>query len=213
MTTLTYAGLKTQLGQYTRDDDPNSTPLLDTVIYESEELLSELMATLKQLQQSAPINLVVGQPDVTIPSTFRSSEHWTLTDGTRTHVIKQRTPQFIEQIYPFTTRTSRPDYYAIWNATTFRLAPTPDDTYPTILNFLAKWQHLSSTQTTTDLSTCFPELLRMACLSHWEIMRRRPEQRGDYEARFKTLLSAAGIADTAQRRDALAAHMMGVPAA
>lgn len=213
MTTLTYAGLKTQLGQYTRDDDPNSTPLLDTVIYESEELLSELMATLKQLQQSSTIVLVVGQPDVAMPSTLRSVEHWTLLDGTRNYVIARRPPQFIEQIYPFTSRTGRPAYYAIWNTTNFRLAPTPDDTYPTVINFIAKWQHLSSTQTTTDLSTCFPELLRMACLSHWEIMRRRPEQRADYEARFKTLISAAGIADTAQRRDALAAHMMGVPAA
>lgn len=211
---ITYTDLKAQLLQFTRDDDPvNSVPLHDTIIAESEDFLSSVMSTVRQLRQSATITLVATQPYVPLPANFRSVEHWTLTvPGNRTHVLQARPAQFIELIYPFLSQTSRPAYYAIWNQSNFRVAPVPDINYSTVLNYLAKWQHLGPTQATTDLSTDFPELLRIACLSHFEVMRRFPEQRADYDERLKTLLTAAGVVDTAQRRDAMGAHMGGASA-
>ena len=57
-----------------------------------------------------------------------------------------------------------PKYYSNWDETRIVVAPTPDQTYTIQLNYILKPTGLSSTNSTSYLSTEFPNGLLYACL-------------------------------------------------
>jgi len=57
-----------------------------------------------------------------------------------------------------------PRYYSYWDENTIVVAPTPDINYNMQINYILKPEGLSSSNTTTYLSTEFPNGLLYACL-------------------------------------------------
>ena len=77
--------------------------------------------------------------------------------------LQYRDTSFMSEYSP-TTATGVPKYYGMWDESTIVLAPAPDATYEIQLNYILKPTGLSSTNTTTYLSTEFPNGLLYACL-------------------------------------------------
>ena len=77
--------------------------------------------------------------------------------------LQFRDTSFMSEFNP-TARTGVPKYYSNWDETRIVVAPTPDQTYTIQLNYILKPTGLSSTNTTTYLSTEFPNGLLYACL-------------------------------------------------
>ena len=71
---------------------------------------------------------------------------------------------FMSEFNP-TGATGVPKYYSWWDQDTIVMAPTPDATYTIQLNYVLKDPGLSATNTTTYLSTYFPNGLLYACLA------------------------------------------------
>ena len=77
--------------------------------------------------------------------------------------LQFRDTSFMSEFNP-TATTGVPKYYSNWDETKIVVAPTPDQTYIIQLNYILKPTGLSSTNTTTYLSTEFPNGLLYACL-------------------------------------------------
>jgi len=77
--------------------------------------------------------------------------------------LQFRDTSFMSEFNP-TATTGVPKYYSNWDETRIVVAPTPDQTYTVQLNYILKPTGLSSTNTTTYLSTEFPNGLLYACL-------------------------------------------------
>tara|TARA_R100001163_G_scaffold2998_1_gene4554 strand:- start:6 stop:665 length:660 start_codon:yes stop_codon:yes gene_type:complete len=77
--------------------------------------------------------------------------------------LQFRDTSFMSEFNP-TATTGVPKYYSNWDETRIVVAPTPDQTYTIQLNYILKPTGLSSTNTTTYLSTEFPNGLLYACL-------------------------------------------------
>ena len=77
--------------------------------------------------------------------------------------LQFRDTSFMSEFNP-TATTGVPKYYSNWDETKIVVAPTPDQTYTIQLNYILKPTGLSSTNTTSYLSTEFPNGLLYACL-------------------------------------------------
>ena len=77
--------------------------------------------------------------------------------------LQFRDTSFMSEFNP-TATTGVPKYYSNWDETRIVVAPTPNATYTIQLNYILKPTGLSSTNTTTYLSTEFPNGLLYACL-------------------------------------------------
>jgi hypothetical protein len=78
--------------------------------------------------------------------------------------LQFRDTSFMSEFNP-TGATGVPKYYSWWDEDTIVMAPTPDATYTIQLNYVLKDPGLSATNTTTYLSTYFPNGLLYACLA------------------------------------------------
>jgi hypothetical protein len=78
--------------------------------------------------------------------------------------LEYRDVSFMSEYNP-TGATGVPKYYSLWDQDTIVVAPTPDATYEIQLNYILKDPGLSATNTTTYLSTNFPNGLLYACLA------------------------------------------------
>ena len=78
--------------------------------------------------------------------------------------LQFRDTSFMSEFNP-TGATGVPKYYSWWDQDTIVMAPTPDATYTIQLNYVLKDPGLSATNTTTYLSTYFPNGLLYACLA------------------------------------------------
>ena len=78
--------------------------------------------------------------------------------------LQFRDTSFMSEFNP-TGATGVPKYYSMWDEEKIVVAPTPDATYEIQLNYILKDPGLSATNTTTYLSTNFPNGLLYACLA------------------------------------------------
>ena len=78
--------------------------------------------------------------------------------------LQFRDTSFMSEFNP-TGATGVPKYYSMWDENTIVMAPTPNATYTIQLNYILKDPGLSATNTTTYLSTYFPNGLLYACLA------------------------------------------------
>ena len=77
--------------------------------------------------------------------------------------LEYRDTSFMSEFNPAGS-TGVPKYYGMWDKNTIVFAPTPNATYTIQLNYILKDPGLSSSNTTTYISTNFPNGLLYACL-------------------------------------------------
>ena len=98
---------------------------------------------------------------------------------------------FIKEFATDTTTRGKPRYYAIFDQSSFEVAPVPDTSYTMELHYLAKPQSLTAASSgTTYLSTDAPDTLLYGCLLEGAVfLKLDPQDIGLYEARFKESLA------------------------
>ena len=168
---MTYAELKQKIIDYT---EVSSNVFTDTIlngfINDAEfRILREVDSDNNRRYVSA--NLVASTRFIDTPTDLliiRSAQivDSELADGNTNQnrdFLQFRDTSFMSEFNP-TATTGVPKYYSNWDETRIVVAPTPDQTYTIQLNYILKPTGLSSTNTTTYLSTEFPNGLLYACL-------------------------------------------------
>jgi len=168
---MTYAELKQKIIDYT---EVSSNVFTDTIlngfINDAEfRILREVDSD--NNRRYATANLIASTRFIDVPTDLlivRSAQivDSDLADGSTDQnrdFLQFRDTSFMSEFNP-TATTGVPKYYSNWDETRIVVAPTPDQTYTIQLNYILKPTGLSSTNTTTYLSTEFPNGLLYACL-------------------------------------------------
>jgi hypothetical protein len=94
-----------------------------------------------------------------------------------------------------------PKYYGYWDENTIIIAPTPDQNYNMQINYILKPAGLSSSNTTTYLSTEFPNGLLYACLVEaFGFLKGPADMIQYYEGKYQQALQGFTIEQMGRRR-------------
>jgi hypothetical protein len=167
---MTYAELLQKIRDYT---EVSSNVLTDSIlngIIENVEFKILRDVDSDNNRRYATANVLTSTRFIDTPTnalTIRSAQIVN-SDGTASpdnrEFLQFRDTSFMSEFNP-TGATGVPKYYSWWDEDTIVMAPTPDATYTIQLNYILKDPGLSSTNTTTYLSTYFPNGLLYACLA------------------------------------------------
>jgi hypothetical protein len=167
---MTYAELVQKIRDYTEvSSNVLTATIVDGIINDAEfRILREVDSD--NNRRYATANVLTSTRFIDTPTnalTIRSAQIVD-SDGTASpdnrKFLQFRDTSFMSEFNP-TGATGVPKYYSWWDEDTIVMAPTPDATYTIQLNYILKDPGLSSTNTTTYLSTYFPNGLLYACLA------------------------------------------------
>ena len=167
---MTYAELLQKIRDYTEVDSNVLTDNILNGIIENVEFKILREVDSDNNRRYATANVLTNTRFIDTPTNalvIRSAQIVD-SDGTASadnrDFLQFRDTSFMSEFNP-TGATGVPKYYSWWDQDTIVMAPTPDATYTIQLNYVLKDPGLSATNTTTYLSTYFPNGLLYACLA------------------------------------------------
>ena len=205
---MTYTELLQKIRDYT---EVGSTVLSDTIL--NGIILDAEFRIFRDIDSDnnrryATANLIASTRFIDAPTDaliIRSAQivDTELADGNTDQVrdfLQWRDTSFMSEFNP-TAVTGVPKYYSWWDKNRIIVAPTPDQTYIIQLNYILKDPGLSSTNTTTDISTNFPNGLLYACLVEAYGFLKGPQDLLQlYEQKYKQVVEGFSIEQMGRRR-------------
>ena len=205
---MTYTELLQKIRDYT---EVGSTVLSDTIlngIIEDAEFRIFRDVDSDNNRRYASANLIASTRFIDSPTDaliIRSAQivDSELADGNTNQereFLQWRDTSFMSEFNP-TAVTGVPKYYSWWDKNRIIVAPTPDQTYTIQLNYILKDPGLSSTNTTTYISTNFPNGLLYACLVEAYGFLKGPQDLLQlYEQKYKQVVEGFSIEQMGRRR-------------
>ena len=201
---FTLATLKTAIQDYLETDETTFVNNLNTFIEQAEERILKAVQIPDQ-RKNVSGNVSQDNRFLTTPNDFLAPFSLAVISSNNYDYLDLKHNSFIKEFVSDTTTRGKPRYYAIFDQTTFEIAPVPDANYSMELHYLAKPVSLTtgSDSGTTYLSTEAPDTLLYGCLLEGAIfLKLDPAEIGLYEARFKeSLLRLKNLGEGRDTRD------------
>lgn len=161
----TYAGLSAAIQAFTESDEPTFVANIPTFIQNTERLVNntvQLPAFRKNVTGTSTANF----PYLTLPTDFLSMYSVAVIGGeiSSYSYLLNKDVNYIREAYPFPGVTGEPVCYALFDANTFMLGPTPNQSYTIELHYFA-YPSSIVTAGTTWLSTNYPNVLLYGALT------------------------------------------------
>ena len=155
----------------------------------------------------ATSSLVAGQRYIDIPDNaliIRSAQIVDIdpstSPATDRGLMEYRDTNFMAEYNP-TDSQGTPKYWSYWDQNTIVFAPVPDQAYTIQLNYILKDSGLSSTNTTTYLSTYFPNgLLYASLVEAFSFLKGPADLLQLYEGKYKQAVEGFTIEQMGRRR-------------
>lgn len=159
--TLTYDSLLTTVGDYLeRDDLTDKIPIF--IMLAERKAARILKAQLAQIAVTSQLTL--NSPMVVKPDRWIETISFTIQTDDGIVVLKERSRETIQSMYPVLTDTATPKYYSEWQENYYYVGPTPDDAYDFELMMYQAPPALSDIQQTNYLTDNAPDLLLYSTL-------------------------------------------------
>ena len=206
---MTYAELLTKIRDYCEvDANVFTATILDGFIQDSEwRILRDVDSDNNRKYSQADI--IAGQRYVNTPLitnetlVIRSCQITNATGGaddSDRSFLEYRDTNYMSEYNP-TGVQGLPKYYGYWDENTIVVAPTPDQNYNMQINYILKPEGLSATNTTTYLSTEFPNGLLYACLVEaFGFLKGPADMIQYYEGKYKSAAEGFSIEQMGRRR-------------
>ena len=206
---MTYAELVQKIRDYTEvDSNVFTSTIIDGFILDAEWKINRDIDSDKN-RKYAQADIVAGQRYVNTPLInddtliIRSAQITNSTGGANNSsrsFLEYRDTSFISEYNP-TGVQGLPKYYSYWDESTIVLAPTPDQNYNMQINYILKPVGLSSSNTTTYLSTEFPNGLLYACLVEaYGFLKGPADMIQYYEGKYQQALQGFTVEQMGRRR-------------
>ena len=206
---MTYAELVQKIRDYCEvDSNVFTSTIVDGFLLDAEfRILRDVDSD--NNRQYAQADIVAGQRYVNTPLinnqtlVIRSAQITNSTGGANNSsrsFLEYRDTSFMSEYNP-TGVQGLPKYYSYWDENTIVVAPTPDINYNMQINYILKPDGLSSTNTTTYLSTEFPNGLTYACLVEaFGFLKGPADMIQYYEGKYKQALEGFTVEQMGRRR-------------
>ncbi len=196
--TLTYDNLLTTVGDYLERDD--LVARIPTFIMLAEKKCSRVLKA--QLAQIAVTNTLTQNSAVLVkPARWIETISFTIETPDGIVVLKERTRETIQTMYPVLTDTGTPKYYAEWQENYYYIGPTPDTAYSFELMMYQQPPGLDENQQTNYLTDNAPDLLLYSTLLEAEGYLKNDERLPVWKAARDEILQQYGVLDTRRQSD------------
>ena len=188
---FTYATLKTAVKDYCETSETTFDTQLTTFIQEAEERILKNVE-LPVFRKNVTGTATTSNTYLSTPSDILAPYSLSVISSSVYHYLLFKHVSFVRDYTPNSSTTGLPKYYALFDDTTFILAPTPDSGYTFELHY--KYRPASLTagadSGTTWLSTNAPDALLYGTLVEAATFLKTPEEVGQYEQRFVSATAA-----------------------
>ena len=184
----TQATLKTAIQDYLETDESTFVSELDNIIKNAEERIFKSVQMPDQ-RKNVQGNTTTDNRFLSTPSDFLAPFSLAVIDSNQYSYLELKHNSFIKEYAPDSTTRGKPKYYALFDQSTFELAPVPDQDYTVEFHYLYRPASITSgaTSTTTYLSTESPDLLLYACLCEGAMFLKMDPS--IYEAKYQESLA------------------------
>jgi len=193
----TYADLKTDIQTWMQNTGTDFTNQLDTFINNTEQRL------LREIDPEAFVfnkytSLTSGSRFLNNPSDLLVIKNLLIQNGDDRIFLEMKTDEFVYEYWPDATQTGLPKYFANYDDDSTLLAPTPNSNYTVEMQYVARIETLSSTNTTNWLTENADDALLYGCLSEASIFTKNMEDYALYDKRYQEIV--AGLNNQSRRR-------------
>ena len=193
----TYTDLKTDIQTWMQNTGTDFTNQLDTFINNTEQRL------LREIDPEAFVfnkftNLTSGNRFLANPSDLLIIKNLLIQNGNDRIFLEMKTDEYIYEYWPDASQTGLPKYFANYDDDSTLLAPTPDSNYVVEMQYVARIQTLSATNTTNWLTENADDALLYGCLSEACIFTKNTEDYALYNKRYQEIV--AGLNNQSRRR-------------
>ena len=188
---FTYATLKTAIQDYCETTETTFDNNLALFIKEAEERILKNV-NMPLFRKNVTGTATTDSPYLSSPSDFLAPYSLAVISSNVYYYLLLKHVSFIRDYTPNASTTGLPKYYALFDDTTFLLAPTPDSGYSFELHYKYRPASLTAGADggTTWLSTNAPDALLYGALVEAATFLKTPEEVMGYEQRFKEALGA-----------------------
>ena len=135
---MNYAQLSTAIQSYCENYDTSTNGFVDnipTFVQVAEERIYNTVQ-LPALRKNVTGNMTTNNKYITLPSDWLATYSIARIDTNGEYdYLLDKDVNFIREAYPSPTDTGAPKYYAVFDATTFIIGPTPDQNYGVELHY------------------------------------------------------------------------------
>ena len=136
---MTYAELVQALQDYLQNDEATFVSQIPTIVRQAEDRIYQT-CQLPVLRKNATSTMTGGEPYLALPTDFLAVYSLALTQAADSGyaILLEKDVGFLQEAFPRPSDISQPRFYAIWDDSTLRLAPIPDQAYPVELHYFYK---------------------------------------------------------------------------
>jgi len=130
---LTYAQLSTAIQEYCETDETSFVANIPVFVRQAEDRILNAVQ-LPFFRKTCTSVLTADSPYLAVPSGYLSSYGFSLNNSGWEHLLLKDV-SYIRGMYPDSTVTGTPKFYAIYDDANYIVGPTPDANYPVELNY------------------------------------------------------------------------------
>lgn len=209
---MNYSTLSTLIQQYCESTETTFVANIPTFVQLAEERIYNSVQ-IPAIRRNQTGTLSINNKYLTLPSDWLATFSLAVinTDGSQEFLL-DKDVNFIRQSYPSPTDTGKPQYYAIFDANTFILGPTPDSNYSVEMHY---YYYPTSIVTagTTWLGDNFETVLLYGSLREaYTYLKGEADMMQYYDQKYQEALGLLKqLGDGKDRRDAYRSGQVRVP--
>jgi hypothetical protein len=189
----TRAQLIEETQSYLNNREPRFVASMDVFIANAEKRITFALKIPSSRKSMAGL-LTIGQPLFTLPADFRSAISFAVVAAGAYNYLKPVQPDFMQAVYPNPSLLGLPKRYAVQDATTIRLGPSPDQAYGYDLEYEGDPPSLVTNPDGTWLSQRCTNALRWAMIVEgYTYMKGEADIMAVYDKRFAEAMAQAQL--------------------
>ena len=209
---MTYAQLVQAIKDYTDNQETTFVDQIDQFIKNAEEriLYDVQLPVFTKNQQGV---LASDNKYLALPNDFLAPFSLSVITGNNYYFLLNKDVNYLQEAYPDTTETGRPQFYAIFDDTNLLVAPVPDLSYTVEFHYLYQPAGISASNTTTWLSTnASNALLYASLIEAYVFMKGEADLMTYYQTRYQECLPRVkNLGEGRDRKDIYRSGQLRIP--
>ena len=209
---MTYAQLVQAIKDYTDNQETTFVDQIDQFIKNAEEriLYDVQLPVFTKNQQGV---LASDNKYLALPNDFLAPFSLSVITGNNYYFLLNKDVNYLQEAYPDTTETGRPQFYAIFDDTNLLVAPVPDAAYTVEFHYLYQPAGISASNTTTWLSTnASNALLYASLIEAYVFMKGEADLMTYYQTRYQECLPRVkNLGEGRDRKDVYRSGQLRIP--
>lgn len=190
---MTYAELTELVKDYLEVDETTFNANIDQFIKLAEEDIYRKVNVPSTRLASSATQFTDGIYTFAVPAGFLAVNYFMVKDGSTWTNLIRKDPSYIREAYPLTTTEDCPKYYAQLDHDTLIVAPTPDATYDTELQYYALPSSIVDSSTSWLGDNAENALLYGTILQGYLYLKGSADMIGNYKAAYDQAINNLSI--------------------